>query len=32
VETVRATESAVRETRFVLFSDDVLAAFRAAVG
>ncbi|AEA26198.1 Appr-1-p processing domain protein [Pseudonocardia dioxanivorans CB1190] len=32
VETVRATESAVREARFVLFSDDVLAAFRAAVG
>lgn len=32
VETVRATGSAVREARFVLFSDDVMDAFRAAVG
>jgi O-acetyl-ADP-ribose deacetylase (regulator of RNase III) len=32
VETVRATGSRVREARFVLFSDDVLAAFQAAVG
>ncbi|MGD9987731.1 O-acetyl-ADP-ribose deacetylase [Pseudonocardia sp.] len=32
VETVRATGFRVREARFVLFSDDVLAAFQAAVG
>lgn len=31
VRTVAAAETAVREARFVLFSDDVLDAFRAAV-
>lgn len=30
VHTVRNTPTAVREARFVLFSDDLLAAFRAA--
>ncbi|MBN9113493.1 MAG: O-acetyl-ADP-ribose deacetylase [Pseudonocardia sp.] len=32
VETVHATGSRVREARFVLFSEDVMDAFRAAVG
>lgn len=32
VDTVRATASAVREVRFVLFSEDVMEAFEAAVG
>jgi O-acetyl-ADP-ribose deacetylase len=30
IQTVRATPSAVREARFVLFSDEVLAAFQRA--
>src|SRR5258706_15019273 len=29
---VRAADSRVEEARFVLFSDDILAAFRAAIG
>lgn len=32
VETVRAARTGVSRVRFVLFSDDVLAAFEAAVG
>src|SRR3954470_20563224 len=32
VETVRATETSVRESRFVLFSDDAYAAFERALG
>ncbi len=32
VSAVRAAESRVEESRFVLFSDDALAAFRAAIG
>ncbi|MFP5020273.1 O-acetyl-ADP-ribose deacetylase [Pseudonocardia phyllosphaerae] len=32
VETVRDADTAVEQVRFVLFSDDVLAAFRAALG
>ena len=32
VAAVRAADSRVEEARFVLFSDDILAAFRAAIG
>ena len=32
VETVRGADTGVEQVRFVLFSDDVLAAFEAAVG
>src|SRR4051812_25443668 len=32
VETVRATEASVQESRFVLFSDDAYAAFERALG